>query len=98
MATTIQNPNELEANPVGLKKESITEEESEGMFPVRDMLKTDLENERKRAIQLRDYIPVATRESDFATETLLKQVLIRVEDRAHHLDHYLAADSLEDGR
>jgi DNA-binding ferritin-like protein len=62
------------------------------------MLKHDLDGERTLAKQLRETIAEANELGDPGTERTLKKVLTKVEDRAHHLDHYLGEDSLEQGR
>jgi len=86
------------AAPHRLGEFSVVSHEREGMFDIRTMLNNDLLNERKLAGWLRSVIPSVTQNGDFATETLLKKALIGIEDRAHHLDHYLSACSLERGR
>ena len=73
---------------------SFLESEDEGSFPIRDMMVRDLENEQAIIASLRDTIKFCGELSDYASETLLKQILIKTEDRAHELDHYLAEDAL----
>lgn len=68
--------------------------EPEGIFRIRDMLERDRAHEGEIAVRLRETIKLCTDQEDFATETLLKGTLLRVEDRAHHLDHFLGEDSL----
>lgn len=70
------------------------EHEPEGIFRIRDMLERDRSAEGTIAERLRETIRVCTKEGDFGTETLLKGILLEVEDRAHHLDHFLGMDSL----
>lgn len=70
------------------------EHETEGIFRIRDMLARDRVHEGEIAARLRDTIKLCTSQEDFGTETLLKGILLRVEDRAHHLDHFLGEDSL----
>lgn len=69
--------------------------EPEGIFRLRDMLKRDRLAEGDIATALRRTIKLCTSNEDFGTETLLKGILLKVEDRAHHLDHFLGADSLD---
>jgi len=73
---------------------SYIEHEPEGVFRVREMLTRDREAEGTIAQKLRRTIELCTKLGDYGTETLLKQVLMAVEERAHHLDHYLGEDSL----
>jgi DNA-binding ferritin-like protein len=68
--------------------------EQEGELPVRDMLKRDRAAEESVIVEMRATIEEATTLKDFGTETLLKQMLLRAEDRAHHLDHYLEKEAL----
>ncbi len=70
------------------------EHEPEGVFRIADMLKRDRAAEKAIAIELRNTIRLCTSEEDFASETLLKGILLKVEDRAHHADHFLGEDSL----
>lgn len=77
---------------------SYLEHEPEGYFPIRESLRRDMEAEATLAQRLRETIRQANQLGDFGTETLLKQTLYAAEDRAHHLEHYLAEDSLEEGR
>lgn len=82
------------SSPVAQQKLSLVDHEPEGLFTVRDMLNADLEAEKTLATFIRTVIKEATKQEDYGTETLLKQTLLKVEDRAHHLDHYLADMSL----
>lgn len=86
------------SSPRALADLAYIEHEPEGYFPLRTMLEHDLKAERGLCMALRETIQNASKVNDFGTETLLKQVLMSAEDRAHHLDHYLAKDSLEKGR
>jgi len=82
-------------DPVEQCKQSLIHHEPEGQFEVRDMLRADLEAERKLTGVIRKMILHATDQKDYGSEVLMKQVLLRVEDRAHHLDHYLSNMTLE---
>lgn len=82
------------SGPVAQSELSYVEHEPEGVFRLRDMLGRDRDAEGEIARRLRDTIPLCTKLGDYGTETMLKQLLLQVEDRAHHLDHYLGDDSL----
>ena len=69
--------------------------EPEGTYRVRQMLKHDLDAERTLAMRLRDTIDRAAEHGDHGTKRELQKVLTAAEDRAHHLDHFLGEDSLE---
>lgn len=82
------------SSPARQAELSYIEHEPEGIFRVRDMLERDRDAEGLIASRLRQTIELCTKLGDYGTETLLKQTLAAVEDRAHHLDHYLGDDSL----
>ncbi len=82
------------SSPTAQALKSQITHESEGYFPVRQMLENDLMAEKQIIERLRKSIDRAGEHRDYATETLLKQVLMKAEDRAHHLDHYLVQDGL----
>lgn len=82
------------ASPTALVEQSYVEHEPEGYFPLRTMLEHDLKMEKAICINLRQTVKRAAELGDFGTETLLRGVLVAAEDRAHHLDHYLAEDDL----
>lgn len=85
-------------SPSEQQRLSSVEHEPEGLFGMRDMLAADKANEAQIAEMLRNTIKVATEIEDFGTETILKNILVKVEDRAHHLEHYLSSMSLDNGR
>lgn len=86
------------ASPRAQSEAAYIRHEEEGVFPLRQSLHNDLKAEQAIVGRLRNGILASAKQGDFGTEILLKQVLAAAEDRAHHLDHYLAGDSLEDGR
>lgn len=83
------------SSPTAQSLKSYVTHESEGFYKVRQMLEADLKAETRIITSLRDSIATAGQHQDYTSETLMKQILMRAEDRAHHLDHYLADDSLE---
>jgi DNA-binding ferritin-like protein len=85
-------------DPVAQAKLSDLAHEAEGTFQIRPSLELDREYEGETAKRLRTSIRLAQKLGDFGTEHLLKGILLDVEDRAHHLDHFLGRDSLEIGR
>jgi DNA-binding ferritin-like protein len=82
------------SSPARQTELSYIEHEPEGVFRLRDMLGRDRDAEGTIAQKLRGSIEQCARHGDYGSETLLKQILLKVEDRAHHLDHYLGDDSL----
>lgn len=86
------------SSPAGIASLSYNEHEPEGTFPIREMMTRDLDHEGAIAVKLRETIQAARDLGDPGTAQLLTEVLLEVEDRAHHLDHFLGNDSLEIGR
>jgi starvation-inducible DNA-binding protein len=84
-------------SPVRQSEVSYIEHEPEGVFRLRDMLERDQDAESTIAQKLRRSIEQCAKLGDYGSETLLRQILLKVEDRAHHLDHYLGNDSLGRG-
>lgn len=82
------------SSPSSMAKLSYIAHEPEGQFAVRKMLEHDLAAEKKLIQALRHTIASCSDIPDFATATMLKGMLINAEDRAHHLDHYLANEGL----
>lgn len=85
------------SHPAELVRVGYVEHEPEGTFRLRAMLKGDRSHEGDIAKKLRATIRLANEAGDAGTEHLLKEILLEVEDRAHHLDHFLGGDSLELG-
>jgi DNA-binding ferritin-like protein len=67
----------------------------EGQYRIRAMLELDRRHEGRIAQELRQTIRLARDLGDPGTEHLLMQILLEVENRVHHLDNFLGADSLE---
>ncbi|MBW7907096.1 MAG: DNA starvation/stationary phase protection protein [Phycisphaerae bacterium] len=86
------------SGPAEIARLAYVQHEPEGAFRIRQMLELDRAHEGTIAAELRKTIRQAFELGDFGTETLLRRVLVEVEDRAHHLDHFLGGDSLEAGR
>ena len=76
---------------------SYIEHEDEGVFRIREMLQKDMEDEKQIAVELRKSIKLAMQHEDFATKALLEGILIKTEDRCHHIEHFLGEDSLSIG-
>ncbi|HEY4651639.1 MAG TPA: DNA starvation/stationary phase protection protein [Pontibacter sp.] len=76
---------------------SYIEHEEEGVFRIREMLQKDMEDEKTIAIELRKSIKLAMQHEDFATKALLEGILIKTEDRCHHIEHFLGEDGLSIG-
>ncbi|MGB3692993.1 MAG: Dps family protein [Spirulinaceae cyanobacterium] len=70
------------------------EPESEGVFDSRTMVKHDLASEQEVIKVLRRQATQAESLGDRATRYLYEQILLKTEERAYHLQHFLVADSL----
>jgi len=68
--------------------------EPDGAFEARQMLKNDLAAEQSIIDLLRRQAAQAESLGDRATRYLYEQILLKTEDRAFHLSHFLANDSL----
>ena len=68
--------------------------EPDGRFSERTMVEHDLVAEQALITLLRSQSAQAESLGDRATRYLLEQILLETEDRAFHLSHFLASDSL----
>lgn len=68
--------------------------EEDGMYDCRKMVEHDLEGEQAIIQLLRRQAAQAESLGDRATRYLYEQILLKTEERAYHLDHFLAHDSL----
>jgi len=68
--------------------------EADGVFNCRTMVEHDLAAEQAIIQVLRRQAAQAESLGDRATRYLYEQILLDTEERAYHLDHFLAADSL----
>lgn len=68
--------------------------EPDGIFPCRQMVEHDLKAEQEIINLIRRQAAQAESVGDRATRYLYEQILLPSEDRAFHLAHFLAEDSL----
>ena len=78
-------------------KLSYIQQEDEDVFHIREALENDMHNERDMAVEFRKTIKVCLEHSDFGTKSMLEEFLFKIEDRAHHCEHFLGEDSLAIG-
>ncbi|MEM8546351.1 MAG: ferritin-like domain-containing protein, partial [Cyanobacteria bacterium P01_H01_bin.119] len=71
------------------------EPENDDVYRCRVMIDCDLAAERAIIQLLRRLAGQAESLGDRATRYLLEQVLLKTEERAYHLEHFLAPDSLK---
>lgn len=68
--------------------------EPDGAFNCRQMVENDLAAEQEMVALLRRLATQAESVGDRATRFLYEKILLETEDRAFHLEHFLAEDSL----
>ncbi|BAZ66299.1 MAG: DNA starvation/stationary phase protection protein [Pelatocladus maniniholoensis HA4357-MV3] len=73
---------------------SCVEQEIDGVFSNRDMVENDLKAEQSIIRVLRSQASQAESLGDRATRYLYEKILLETEERAYHLAHFLAKDSL----
>ncbi|NET01325.1 MAG: DNA starvation/stationary phase protection protein [Sphaerospermopsis sp. SIO1G2] len=70
------------------------EPEADGQYDCRSMVEHDLQAEQSIIKEIRRQAAQAESLGDRATRYLYEQILLKTEERAYHLDHFLASDSL----
>ena len=68
--------------------------ETDGIYDCRSMIEHDLTAEQEIIKLIRRQASQAESLGDRATRYLYEQILLKTEERAYHLDHFLAPDSL----
>ncbi len=68
--------------------------EADGAFNCRTMIQNDLAAEQEIIKVIRQQAAQAESLGDRATRYLYEQILLKTEERAYHLDHFLTHDSL----
>ncbi|MEB3358210.1 MAG: ferritin-like domain-containing protein [Synechococcales bacterium] len=71
------------------------EQEPDGAFRCRQMIEADLKAEQSLVEVLRRQAAQAESLGDRATRYLYEQILLKTEERAYHLEHFLTRDSLK---
>ena len=70
------------------------EPESDGVYSSRQMVENDLKAEQAMIHLIRRQAAQAESLGDRGSRYLYEQILLKTEERAYHLDHFLAKDSL----
>jgi len=70
------------------------EYEGEDIYDVRTSLEHDLDVYGDIIEATRDHIELAENLGDHATAQILREILVQTEEDAHHIEHYLAGDTL----
>ncbi|WP_255190891.1 DNA starvation/stationary phase protection protein DpsA [Natronobeatus ordinarius] len=82
------------SGPTNLERRATVEFEGEDVYDVRTMLENDLEMYGEMIESMRDSIELATNLGDHATSQILREILVDLEEDAHHFEHYLEDDTL----
>jgi starvation-inducible DNA-binding protein len=77
-----------------LEDHAPVEPEGEDIYDIRTSLENDLDIYGDIIESLRDHIELATNLGDHATAEILREILVEVEEDAHHIEHYLEDDTL----
>jgi DNA-binding ferritin-like protein len=83
------------AGPEATVERSLVTFEGETVYDVRSSLAVDLDGYETLATTLREDAILAQRLGDLGTADLLQEILSDVEEDAHHIDHFLADDTLQ---
>ena len=82
------------SGPSTLEDRATVTFEGEDVYDIRTMMQNDLEMYGDIIESMRDSIELASNLGDYATEELLREILVTVEEDAHHFEHYLEDDTL----
>ncbi|MFW6436682.1 MAG: DNA starvation/stationary phase protection protein DpsA [Halococcoides sp.] len=82
------------AGPTALADRSPVSMEDEDVYDIRTSLENDLAIYGDIIESLRDHVDLATNLGDHATAQILREILVEVEEDAHHIEHYLEDDTL----
>jgi starvation-inducible DNA-binding protein len=82
------------AGPSTQEERATVEFEGEDVYDIRTSLDNDLEMYGDIIESMRDHIELADNLGDYTTGEMLRQILVDVEDDAHHIEHYLEDDTL----
>ncbi|WP_253737813.1 DNA starvation/stationary phase protection protein DpsA [Halohasta salina] len=82
------------AGPTNQEERATIEFEGEDVYDIRTSLANDMEAYGDMIEGMRDHIQLAANLGDPTTEHLLKEVLVKLEEDAHHIEHYLEDDTL----
>jgi len=82
------------AGPEAIAEMAPVEMEDNDVYDIRTSLEHDLETYGDIIESLRDHVELATDLGDHATAEILREILVRTEEDAHHIEHYLEDDTL----
>ncbi|WP_101296472.1 DNA starvation/stationary phase protection protein DpsA [Halegenticoccus soli] len=82
------------SGPSNLEERATVEFEGEDVYDIRTAFENDLEMYGEIIEGMREHIQLANNLGDYATEEILREILVHVEEDAHHIEHYLEDDTL----
>lgn len=82
------------AGPANQEEHATVEFEGEDVYDIRTSMENNLEIYGDIIESLREHVELATNLGDHATAEILREILVEVEDDAHHIEHYLEDDTL----
>jgi len=82
------------SGPAAQEAHASVEYEGQDVYNIRASLEHDLEMYGDIIESLRDHIELIENLGDPATAQILREIIVQVEEDAHHIEHYLADDTL----
>ncbi|QPV62970.1 DNA starvation/stationary phase protection protein [Halosimplex litoreum] len=82
------------SNPVTVAETAPVQFEGDDVYDIRTSLEHDLSMYGDIVEDLREHVELATDLGDHATAEILREILVQVEEDAHHVEHYLEDDTL----
>jgi DNA-binding ferritin-like protein len=82
------------SGPAAQEAHASVEYEGQDVYDIRTSLEHDLGVYGDIIESLRDHIGLAENLGDHATAEILRRILVQTEEDAHHIEHYLAGDTL----
>ena len=82
------------SGPAAQEDHASVQYEGQDVYDIRTSLEHDLEMYGDIIESLRDHIELAENLGDHATAQILREILVPTEEDAHHIEHYLADDTL----
>ena len=82
------------SGPSNQEARATVEFEGEDVYDIRTMMRNDLEMYGDIIESMRGSIELANNLGDYATAQILREILVTVEEDAHHFEHYLEDETL----
>ncbi|ELZ23744.1 Ferritin Dps family protein [Halosimplex carlsbadense 2-9-1] len=82
------------SSPTNIAETAPVESEGDDVYDIRTSLEHDLAIYGDNIESLRDHVELAADLGDHATAEILREILVQVEEDAHHVEHYLEDDTL----